>query len=151
MYQLINPIVKTVLKSPIHSALSNNTLLMSFAGRKSGKSYEVPISYARDSDQFLCFTAQENQWWRNLRGDVDVQLLVAGICINATTRLEMADHTAMANDLAIFLTQVPRDAKHSGVRLDKRGIPCVSDLSNAAKNLVSIHFTVIARTNQSGI
>lgn len=122
---------------------------MSFVGRKSGKPYEIPISYARDGGHFLCFTAKENQWWRNLRGDVVVQLLVAGKRIDATTRLEMVDRQAMASDLSLFLTQVPRDAKPSGVRLDKQGNPCVDDLSTAAERLVSIRFAALATTNQS--
>lgn len=149
IYKAINPVVKTILKSPIHRVLSNNTLLLSFVGRKSGSPYEIPISYARDGDQFLCFTAKENQWWRNLKGDVVTQLLVAGDRIDVTNRLDEAQYKDMVDDLTLFLTQVPRDAKPAGVRLDKSGVPYVADLTTAAENLVGIRFTPVATTNTS--
>ncbi|MEQ8691892.1 MAG: hypothetical protein RIC89_13795 [Pseudomonadales bacterium] len=149
VYRVINPVVKTILKSRFHGVLSNNTLMISFVGRKSGNTYEIPISYARDGAQFLCFTARGNQWWRNLRDGVVINLLVAGDHLDATSYLEMTERDTIVRDLMLFLTQVPRDAKPSGVRLDKAGKPHADDLAAAAESLVSIRFTAVAGANHA--
>ncbi len=149
IYKIINPVVKALLRSPFHSVLSNNTLVLSFVGRKSGRRYEIPISYARDGVQFLCFTAKANQWWRNLRGEAVTQLLVAGHPIAATNQLIVTQNDAVIDDLALFLAQVPRDAKPAGVRLDSKGIPNADDLATAVDSLVCIRFTALAITNHA--
>lgn len=47
---LYNPLVALVLKSPMHPLMSGSTMLLTFAGRKSGKQYTTPISYAREGN-----------------------------------------------------------------------------------------------------
>lgn len=64
----VNKIATIVLRSPLHGLLSHNTLLLSFQGRRSGKTYTIPLSYTQKGDVVLCFTRRGNNWWKNLRG-----------------------------------------------------------------------------------
>jgi hypothetical protein len=43
-----------------------STLLITFAGRKSGKMYTTPIVYLREGAALLMTT--DSPWWKNLRG-----------------------------------------------------------------------------------
>jgi len=76
--QLANLVMKPLLASPLHFLVSNNILLISVTGRKSGKVYTTPLEYKRDGDDLMIFTQKERTWWRNLKGGADVQLRLKG-------------------------------------------------------------------------
>ena len=46
--KLYNPSVSWLLRSPLHGLMNNSTMLITFAGRKSGKTYTTPLNYVRD-------------------------------------------------------------------------------------------------------
>ena len=66
LFAIINPVVRLILRSPLHGLMSRNTLLLEFTGRKSGKLYTMPVSYHMVSSQVRCLTGKSNVWWRNL-------------------------------------------------------------------------------------
>ena len=78
IFVLVNAVVRTLLKSPIHTLMSDNILLINYAGRKSGKKYSTPVRYARNGDRISCLTSSQVQWWRNLTVNPEVTLLVRG-------------------------------------------------------------------------
>lgn len=51
--KMYNPVVIWLLRSPFHGLIDKNTVLITFTGRKSGKSYTFPISYVRDGDTLM--------------------------------------------------------------------------------------------------
>ena len=53
LQKLYNPIVAAILRSPLHAAMSNSTMLLTFSGRKSGRTYTTPVNYVRDGDELL--------------------------------------------------------------------------------------------------
>ena len=55
LYSLINPVVKVILRSPLHGLMSRNTILLEFKGRKSGKIYSTPVSYHDTDGALHCF------------------------------------------------------------------------------------------------
>ncbi|MGF1504586.1 MAG: nitroreductase/quinone reductase family protein [Anaerolineae bacterium] len=79
IYKIWNPIAIRLLRSPLHGAMSRNTLLITYRGRKSGRSYTVPVNYARDGSDLLILTAHEKTWWRSLIGGAPVTLHVRGV------------------------------------------------------------------------
>lgn len=44
--RLYNPVVIWVLRSPFHGLMSGSTMLLSYKGRKSGRTYVTLINYA---------------------------------------------------------------------------------------------------------
>jgi hypothetical protein len=46
----VNRLIKRLLSSPLHRLMSTNTMLLTFAGRKSGKKYTVAVRYVRTGD-----------------------------------------------------------------------------------------------------
>jgi len=41
----LNPLMRALLRSPLHGLLSGMLMLLSYTGRKSGKVYTIPIGY----------------------------------------------------------------------------------------------------------
>ena len=74
--KLYNPIVRLLLRSPLHGLLSNSTMLVIFAGRESRKSNTTPVNYVWDDHMLLVVSPEGRLWWRNLRGGAAVTVRV---------------------------------------------------------------------------
>ena len=74
---LFNRRVERRLRSKRHQLLSKSHLLLTVTGRKTGKRYTFPVNYRRMEDGKLVIGTEAN-WWRNLKGGAEVELLVAG-------------------------------------------------------------------------
>ena len=88
---LYNPLVKTVLKSPLHGVMSSSTLLLTFSGRRSGRTYSTPISYALDGDTVTVITNRKHGWWKNFEQDAPVTVQLRGHERCGTAHLVPAD------------------------------------------------------------
>jgi hypothetical protein len=72
-----NIVFVPILRSPLYRLLSNNFVLLSYRGHKSGKQYTVLVGYQREGDELTIVSA--HGWWKNLRGgNVPVQILLHG-------------------------------------------------------------------------
>jgi F420H(2)-dependent quinone reductase len=60
----VNVPMRAVLGLPFPTPLSANLMLVSYTGRKSGKAYRQPVSYARDGEMLL--TPGGGRWTLNL-------------------------------------------------------------------------------------
>ena len=78
LQKLYNPIVAAILRSPLHAAMSNSTMLLTFTGRKSGRTYTTPVNYVPEGDELLVVGSRGHSWWKNLRGDAVVSVRVRG-------------------------------------------------------------------------
>lgn len=143
LFVFLNPIVRFLLKSPIHQFWSSSLLLITFEGRNSGKKFTTPVRYISIGETVRCFTLSQNQWWRNFRGGSDVSLRIKG-----SEKLYHA--VAVENDpaeiekwLVYYLAKYPQDAAYHDIRinmdksLDKEG------LERASKNAIVIEATPI--------
>ena len=69
LYRLLNVGVGLLLRSPLHGLVSGRIMLLTVTGRRSGRSFTVPVSYLRYGENILSFTSGEwSAWWKNLRG-----------------------------------------------------------------------------------
>ncbi len=75
---LYNPLVKFILRSPVHWVMSHNTLLLTFTGRKSGQTYSTPISYARTGQVITLVTSRKHGWWKNMQAPRPVTVHMQG-------------------------------------------------------------------------
>jgi len=137
-FSVVNPMVITLLRSPLHPLMSANTALIEFRGRKSGKIYQMPVSYHETEHAVHLFTDRSNGWWRNLQGGDAMKIRIRGIEHIGRPQVEVEDSPAKQAALTSFLTAVPRDASSAGVHLDTNGQPCASDIADASERLVLI-------------
>jgi len=129
-----NPIMVFILRSPLHGVLSKNTLLITYTGQKSGKTYTTPVNYVRFEDSLLITSYRRRTWWRNLRGRAPVTLRLQGKDLQATAEVYEDDEN-VAQYLATYLSKMPQVAKYFNVSLDERGEP----------NLVEVRQTAVER------
>jgi hypothetical protein len=64
----VNPVVRLVLRSPLHGLLSRRTALLTVTGRRSGREFTVPVGYEQrgDSVRIMVGWPEHKRWWRNL-------------------------------------------------------------------------------------
>jgi hypothetical protein len=84
-YPILNPTLKFLLRTPLHGILSGGAMILIFAGRKSGKRYEVVVAY-QDLDGKL-YTFSGTGWSTNFIGGAPVALRLRGMLVRATARV----------------------------------------------------------------
>ncbi len=80
-----NPFMIWLICSPFHRLLSKNFMVLIYTGRKSGKTYQVPVNYTHQGGKLVTFSYRERTWWRNLRGGAPVVLRLEGRDVQATS------------------------------------------------------------------
>jgi hypothetical protein len=74
--RLINPIMRALLRSPLHRPLSKQFMLLTVTGRKTGRTYTVPVGRHELEGTLVVYAA--GSWRRNLRGGAPVRLTIDG-------------------------------------------------------------------------
>jgi deazaflavin-dependent oxidoreductase (nitroreductase family) len=132
----VNSAMKFMLRSPVHRVVSNTVLLISFTGRKSGKTFTTPVSYSQSGDQVSIFTHAD--WWKNLRSRPSVLLRIRGRELQGLAEPVVGDKQAVAAGLAAHLRLVPSDAKYYGVTFDENGNPRAEEVEQAVQSVVMV-------------
>jgi len=132
----VNNAMKFVLRSPVHGMVSKFTLLITFTGCKSGKTYTTPVSYSQFDDQVYIFT--HANWWKNLCGGSPVTLCLQGRELKGLAEPVVEDKEVIATRLAAHLRNVPSDAKYYGVTFDENGNPRTDEVEKAVQTVVMI-------------
>lgn len=132
----VNNTMKFVLRSPIHGMVSKFILLITFTGRKSGKTYTTPVSYSQFGDQVYIFT--HANWWKNLCGGAPVTLQLLGRELKGLAEPIVEDKDAIATGLIAHLRDVPSDAKYYNVTFDELGNPRAEEVEKAVQTVVMI-------------
>ena len=137
----INPVIALLLKSPLHPMLSASTLLVTWTGRKSGKTYSTPVDYQRQGSQLVSTSSRERTWWRSMRSGSPVTLQLQGKSISAHPHVLETD-AEVTPALATFLENNPRLAGYFHVALDENKKPRREDVAKAASQRVMIYFSL---------
>lgn len=133
---IVNNTMKLILRSPLHGMISESILLITFIGRKSGKTYSTPVSYSQYNGQVHIFT--HAAWWKNLKGDAPVTLRIRGQDIQGLAKPIAKDKLAIANGLIAHLQKVPSDSRYYDVTFDDQGNPRAEDVEEAVETVVML-------------
>jgi len=138
--RIVNPVVRPVLRSPLHGLLSRALMLLTFRGRRSGRSYTIPVQYAREGDTVILYAgrASEKTWWQNLVGGAEVTLRIKGRDLEGNAAAVTDDHEAIADGLRIWLRRFPSGGRRLGVARGPDGAPDPQALARAAERIVIV-------------
>jgi len=136
-----DPFTIWILRSPFHSAISQGAMLITYRGRKSGKSYNIPVNYIQIDRQLITISFRQRTWWRNLRGSTQVDVLLGGQKMPAQAQVFEDDASVMKYLADCFKTK-PQYAKYLQVRLDSNHQPVIADLQAAAKPRVIVLLSI---------
>ena len=132
-----NPIMKSLLYSPLHGLVSKNVMSITFTGRKSGQVYTVPVNYVPDGNELLTVSLRGRTWWRNLRGGALVTIRLQGRELKATAEV-IEDGSAVATSLMDLLKGAPGYARYLQVKSAPDGQPSITDVCRAAQERVIV-------------
>jgi hypothetical protein len=118
---LYNPFVVALLRSPLHGFIRGSTMLLTYAGRKSGKAFTRSVNYLRDSDTLLVVSSREHIWWKNLRGGAPVAARVRGQDIRGVGEAFEGEDAVAEGGLLTVLRRVPAYRRYFGVELGADG------------------------------
>jgi len=138
LFAIINPVMGTFLRSPFHGLLSDSIMLITFTGRKSGKQFTTPVRYIKTGETIRCFTAAENQWWRNLKSPAEVHLCIRAKTDRYIARAVFEDYAEIRKWLVFYLGLFPQDAAYHNIRLNKDKSLVEADLESAVQNAIVI-------------
>ena len=73
--QWANSMMKWALTTPgLQGMVGQGVALLTFTGRKTGKTYTIPVSYQRDGDIVSVITKRQRKWWHNFETALEVCL-----------------------------------------------------------------------------
>jgi len=138
----LKPLVVAMLSSPLHGLLSRDVLLLRYRGRRSGRPYELPLSYVEAGGSIhLCTRPEGSDWWRNLRGGAAVEATVRGRVVSLTAEVLGADSPEALEGLRAFVARNPRTGELlSKVAATPAG-PSPADLAREAKNSIVVRLS----------
>lgn len=141
MPPFVNNTIKFVLRSPLHWITSKYLLLITFTGRKTGKVYTTPVSYAQSNNQVTIFT--HATWWKNLHHDTPILLHLRGQEVRGLSETIVEDKQAIAAALSAHLKQSPFDARFYAVAFDAQGNPRPKDVEKAVQTVAMIRVRLV--------
>ena len=104
----VNVPMRAVLGLPFPTPLSGNLMLISYTGRKTGKAYRQPVSYARDGDVLL--TPGGGRWTLNLADGRPIRIRLRGRDEAARPEL-VTDPAELERLLGVIAEKNPRAAR----------------------------------------
>ncbi|MBT7950873.1 MAG: hypothetical protein HN764_04555 [Gammaproteobacteria bacterium] len=147
LFLLINPMMRILLSSPLHSLVSKSLMLISFKGRNTGKYFTTPVRYIQIEDRVQCFTAMSNQWWRNMDPCADVVLRIAGRDYACKAEAIKDDPERVRSAVLYLLQHFPADAPYYDISLEPDGSPGDSDLEMASHKTVLVEAILNTKDN----
>jgi hypothetical protein len=118
-------------------------MIITFAGRKSGKQYSTPASYFKENGNVYCFT--HGGWWRNLKGGATVKLRIHGSDYQGHAEAIIENNDKKSDVLTKLLKSNPGDARIYNVSLDASGNPDKDAIDRAVVDAAMIE-TVLEAT-----
>lgn len=102
----------------IQRVVGQGVALVSFEGRKTGRTYTIPVSYHRQDDTVRIITKRQRKWWHNFESPIEVELRLAGRRYSG--RAEIQTNDAETLDFMVeYLEERPIDAKAYGLSKDE--------------------------------
>lgn len=133
----LNRLMGLMLKTPgLQRLVGKSTALLTFTGRKTGRSITTPISYVREGDRIILSGHRTRNWWRNVAQNPEVMIRVAGEDRRGHASILEGDEALSA--MAMILEAQPPVAKMAGVELDESGKPSREDLEAVATYTVLV-------------
>jgi len=144
LWRLINPLVVFILRSPLHFLASKNLIFITFQGRKSRKTFNIPVSYHREGNDLIALTLKQNLWWKNLKMLNRTQITLLGKKEDVGITIVDQDTQFIKEKMRELIIEKPIDAYFAKVKLDNNKLPVEEDLEEASQKHIVLKFTLKA-------
>lgn len=130
-----NPLIKLILRSPLHHLLDDQTALILYTGRKSGKLFTMPVNYHREGEVLRIVLLRNSNWWQNLRGGAAVKMIVKGVERSAWVDL-IEDQNQVADQLNMICNSSLAYANQLNLQKDEHDDFVREDMMRAAQESI---------------
>jgi len=131
LINLVNPLVRGLIHSPLHRAVDDALIELHVTGRKTGRVYRIPVGYIHDGDHLLVVT--QHAWARNLRGGATVQVVGRGWQRLMSADLDEDPESVARTMRGAIEHSGPRAARTFGLRMDPDSPPTLEELVETAR------------------
>ncbi len=140
--RVVNPALRLLLRTPLRGPVGKELMVVSFAGRRTGRQYSIPLSAFYIGGALYAITGA--RWKNNFRGGATAQVLHDGK--TATLRGELIDDRATVADLAYRASQAygaKRAQRALGMKFRDAQVPSPAEFTEAVgrEHLAAIQFT----------
>jgi hypothetical protein len=142
LLRLVNPLLRTLLGTPLAGPLRNQLMVMNFKGRKSGRQFSIPVS-AHHIDGAL-YALGSAGWKHNFSGGADAEIVHQG----KTTKMhgEVISDPPVVAELAHRCAQdygVKKAQTMMGLKFRDNQIPSIEEFREAIdrEKIVAVKFT----------
>jgi hypothetical protein len=134
-----NPIVRFLLRSPLHFLVSGFMMLLEFKGRKTGKLICTPVSYHYLDGVPHVFTGAP--WLRNLEGGASLDVIFKGQRRRARAEVVSDDEVTAASLHRVFSEIGPGKGANFAFKISG-GMPSVAQFKAAlaGRRTLRVHF-----------
>jgi len=140
-HDIANLLIPALLRTPVlHRLLSRELMLITFTGRKSGRSFTTPVTFMPVDCGVAFFSNQ--RWWTNLRGGAPVMLRLSGRDVAGYAE-PVEDRATVAREARAYLERRGiRNAGKIGLELSASREPNDIELEKAVRNHVVVYVTL---------
>ncbi len=137
----MNSIMAFLLHSPLQGPLGSQLVLLTFTGRKSGKTFTTPLGYTKRGNTIVLFT--DHAWYKNLIDNPSVTLRLQGKEFKGRAEVIHDDKELIAKELAAFVQERSGAARAYNVKLDAEKRPDPVSVQQAAQlfTLIYVYLT----------
>ncbi len=136
--RFVNPMLLAVLRSKLHGLAGKNLMLLTVTGRKSGRSYTMPVTRHEQPDGSLVVSGAGG-WRHNLRAGSDVLVTLDGRERVAQVRVE-EDPTKATEVFKRLLEHA--GTKAVGVKVNVKHAPTVDEIRPVMAQRVIAYLTL---------
>ena len=140
--RMVNPVMRTLLRSPLHRAFSKQLMLLSIKGRSTSRTISVVVGRHHVDDMLL--VSASGNWRYNLRGGALVHVTLDGVQRAGHAELE-EDPDEVARIYLQLLETVGLDrASVLGLRVNVGQLPTPDELKPAVarRAIARVHLVV---------
>ncbi len=142
---LWNPVVKRVLRSPLHWPWSRWFTVVEWTGRRSGRRYSTPVAFLLRGEEVWVTTGEG--WWRNLRSIPVTHVWMAGRKVAGDATVETDPHESVRLHTTMFEVR-PFFARLAGLPA-RPGESQIAAAVNAGRMLVRIRLHLGTSTSRA--
>ena len=149
LLRLVNPMLRSLLHTPLAGSARKQLMVLSFTGRKTGRPYSIPLSaHVIDND---LYALTGNSWKQNFRGGAAAEVVYDGK--TTAMRGELIRDRAIVSDLYLRSVQsygIQRAQRMIGLKFRDPRIPTLDEFAEAVDRLHLAAIRLIPVEDRSG-
>lgn len=138
-----NPILNTILRSPLHPLMSEHSLVIRYMGRESGKEHSFPAYYQQSGSTVQVLVEKAEDWWRSLKNGANVKVVIKGAEFSGWAEA-IQDHQLVQEHFSQLLNLIPELSAELDIRKTENGTFAVEDVEKQLQQLGLLNITLQA-------